>query len=492
MTDAPLTPQTGNRWLIAIMGTLLQLCLGTVYAWSYFQDPLSKTYGWTNTQVMVAFSLAICFLGLAAAWGGINLAKYGPRKLAMIGGTLFGLGYLLGAAGLYWHNLWVLWIGYGVIGGIGLGLGYVTPVATAAKWFPDKKGLVTGMVIMGFGFGALLMSKVLAPVLLAFTKSADSPAGRYDLLFAMLGAMFLIVTPIVAAFLKNPPAGYVPAGYSPSVTASAANSLSDVKHRSLWCIFSGRFTAMWVVFFCNIAAGISIISLQSPMIQDLYRKTMGAALAGMTEAEAVKFLAGYGATLVAISSLFNGAGRFFWGGLSDRIGRVQAFRIMLVTQIAAFAALMFVGNPWVFGALICYILLCYGGGFGTMPSFVTDVFGPKMMAVVYGVILTAWSAAGVVGPQLFAKIKDGIASFTALGATDQWYSGAILWMEQMRASAGCDAKAWYSFVVAAAFLLLGLICSLLFLSNTPFRCGRAQHAPNCNAPCLAAETSSQG
>ncbi|MCE5277877.1 MAG: OFA family MFS transporter [Planctomycetaceae bacterium] len=463
MSDARIAPPVGNRWLIAIMGTLLQLCLGTVYAWSYFQKPLAKAYGWSNTEVMIAFSVAICFLGLAAAWGGINLAKYGPRKLAMIGGALFGLGYLLGAAGLYWHSLWILWIGYGAIGGAGLGLGYVTPVATAAKWFPDKKGLITGMVIMGFGLGALLMSKVLAPALFELTvKITGDSAGHYDLLFAMLGGIFLVVTLIVASFLKNPPAGYVPAGYAPSASASAANSLSDIKHESLWCVFSGRFGAMWAVFFCNIAAGISIISLQSPLIQDLYRKTMASTLAGLAEADATTLLAGYGATLVAISSLFNGAGRFFWGGLSDRIGRVQTFRIMLVTQIAAFAALMFTGNPWIFGALICYVLLCYGGGFGTMPSFVTDVFGPKMMAVVYGVILTAWSAAGIVGPMLFAAVKDSFSDDAA----------------------GRASASWYSYIIAGSFLLLGLVCSMIFLSNKPFRCGRAQRAPKCNAPCL--------
>ena len=157
--------RTPNRWIVALAGAWLQLFLGTVYAWSYFQNPISEAYGWTNTEVAGAFSLAICFLGLAAAWGGTKLPRYGPRRLAAIGGVLFGAGYLVAAAALRWRSLPLLYLGYGVVGGAGLGLGYVTPVATVAKWFPDKKGLATGLVIMGFGFGALLMSKLVAPAL---------------------------------------------------------------------------------------------------------------------------------------------------------------------------------------------------------------------------------------------------------------------------------------------------------------------------------------
>jgi MFS transporter, OFA family, oxalate/formate antiporter len=221
MTAVAIEPKVPNRWRIALMGTLLQLCLGTVYAWSFFQNPLMDAYHWTNAQVAWVFSTAICFLGLAAAWGGINLAKYGPRKLAMAGGILFGAGYLLGALALHLESLALLYLGYGVIGGIGLGLGYVTPVATAAKWFPDKKGLVTGMVVMGFGFGALLMSKVLAPTLVQWT------GGNYVTVFAALGVFFLAVTLPVASLLRNPPAGYVPRGYVPPA-ASGGGATSAV------------------------------------------------------------------------------------------------------------------------------------------------------------------------------------------------------------------------------------------------------------------------
>jgi MFS transporter, OFA family, oxalate/formate antiporter len=366
-----------NRWLIAGMGTLLQLCLGSVYAWSYFQKPLVDAYGWRNTQVAWAFSLAIGFLGVAAAVGGICLPKFGPRKLAVTGSVLYGAGYLLAALALRWKSLPLLWLGYGVVGGIGLGLGYVTPVATVAKWFPDKKGLATGMVVMGFGFGALLMSKVVAPAL-----DAAFP-NQLPAVFAGIGLILGAASLVASCFLRNPQA-----------TAASASGHEKVQSQLL----SRQFALMWLVFFCNIVAGIAIISFQSPLLQDLWKRT-DPLLSPAT-------LAACGATLIAVSSVFNGLGRFMWGGLSDRLGQLNTFRLMLATQILAFGGLLLTGNPWLFGALICYILLCYGGGFGVMPSFVLNTFGAARMPVLYGCILTAWSAAGIVGPQAIAWLKD--------------------------------------------------------------------------------------
>jgi len=386
-----------SRWFIALAGTALQLCLGTVYAWSYFQEPL-KAYGWSSVQVTWTFSLAICCLGLAAAWGGLQLPRLGPRRLAMIGGVLFGVGHLVAALALHWKCLVLLYLGYGVLGGCGLGLGYVTPVATVAKWFPDKKGLTTGMVIMGFGFGALFMSKLFVPLLERAT------GGDLVMVFAWLGIGFLLSIVSLGAVLRNPPPGFSPAGTdSPSAgVAIVAGGISSEDRRVYPGLFSCRFATMWLVFFTNILAGISLISFQSPLFQNLWQNHDP----GLSK----EVLAAYGATLIAVSSLFNGAGRMLWGWLSDRIGRVRTFQIMLASQIVAFGVLTLVGNPWLFGGLICYILLCYGGGFGTMPSFVLDVFGPTKMPVVYGAILTAWSAAGIVGPQLVALIKDHYAT----------------------------------------------------------------------------------
>lgn len=423
-----------NRWLIAIMGTVLQLALGTVYAWSYFQKPLMTAFGWSNVQVMWIFSLAICFLGISAAWGGMNLAKLGPKKLAISGAILFAAGYFIGSFAMSINNIVLLYIGYGVIGGCGLGLGYVTPVATAAKWFPDKKGFITGMVVMGFGLGALIMSKFIAPALMSgfngILKSIPAESfvdgklvddaiktslqGELVRVFLYAGAILLCIALPAAIIMRNPPAGYVPKGFTPPVV-SASNQASQDKLTAKSCILSSKFLRMWLIFFLNIAAGIMFIGLQSPMLQDLLKK------AGSSMDAAG--LAAAGGTLIAISSLFNGIGRFFWGGLSDKIGRIQAFRLILATQLIIFIAFIWVGNPWIFGVMVCYILLCYGGGFGTMPSFVGDIFTAKLMPVVYGTILTAWSVAGIVGPQIAAFIKD---NYKADAATYTFVTGAIL------------------------------------------------------------------
>lgn len=424
-----------NRWLVAIMGTMLQLALGTVYAWSFFQQPVMAANSWSNSEAAWAFSLAIFFLGLAAAWGGINLPKFGPRKLAMAGGFLFSLGYLIAAYALSIKNLALLYTGYGVIGGIGLGLGYVTPVATAAKWFPDKKGFITGMVVMGFGFGALIMAKVLAPIFMSIT------GGNLVLVFSYVGVIMLIITLPAGYCLINPPTGFVPKGYTPPETSAAAQTREDAISAKQ-CVLSGKFLMMWTVFFFNIIAGITFISFQSPLLQDLLKKTMNPAT--LTDPAVIADLAASGATLIAISSIFNGVGRFFWGGLSDKIGRVQTFRLILGSQLVVFIALMFVSNPIVFGILVCYILLCYGGGFGSMPSFVLDVFGQKLMPIVYGTILTAWGCGGIVGPQIVAFLKDNFDK----------------------------QAAQYTFVSASVLLLLGLLITFA-LNNEKFAPNKA-------------------
>lgn len=424
------TRATPNRWLVAGMGTLLQLALGTVYAWSFFQQPVMAANNWTNAQAAWAFSLAIFFLGLAAAWGGVRLPRYGPRKLAMTGGFLFGLGYLIAACALFLKSLPLLYAGYGVIGGIGLGLGYVTPVATAAKWFPDKKGFITGMVVMGFGFGALVMAKILAPALMAMT------GGNLALVFSYVGVVMLLVTLPAGYCLVNPPPGFAPEGCAPP-SRPAAPQAAEKAATAGQCILSGKFLMMWTVFFLNIVAGIMFISFQSPLLQDLLKKSMDPAVLG--DPDVIAGLAEAGATLIAASSIFNGVGRFFWGGLSDRIGRVQTFRLILGSQFIVFIAMLFVTSPGVFGVLVCYILLCYGGGFGSMPSFVLDTFGPKLMPVLYGSILTAWGVGGIVGPQIVAFLKDNFAG----------------------------QAAQYTFVTASALLLLGFLISLK-LSNEKF------------------------
>lgn len=377
------------RVVTVLFCTVLQLCFGTVYAWSFFQVLLVRQLGWTFTETALAFSITIFSLGCSAAWAGAALPRLGPRKLAIMGSLMFAGGYIVAGTALSFNSHLLFYLGYGVIGGAGIGLGYVTPVATAAKWYPDRKGLATGIVVMGFGVGAFLLSIVLAPILIVKTD------GDLPLVFIGLGLLFAAILLPASFFLSDPPAGYgvqsaggVPGGQQDEVEPGSVRQ----------CIGTQEFTIMWLVFFFNIAAGISVISFQSPLLQDVW---------GLADPSIEpETLAKYGATLIAVSSLCNGAGRLLWGLLSDRIGRVRVFRILLGSQMIVFGVLMTESNPWVFSALVCYVLLCFGGGFATMPSFVLEVFGARRMSVIYGAILTAWAAAGIFGPMFVGYIKD--------------------------------------------------------------------------------------
>ena len=381
--------RTTPRWIIATACTALQLCLGTVYAWSFFQTMLVRDHGWTFTDTAWAFSIAIFSLGTSAAWAGAALPKLGPRKLALAGSAMFCGGYVIASMALRLDLLWLFYLGYGVIGGAGIGLGYVTPVATVAKWYPDRKGLATGIVVMGFGVGAFLLSKVLAPVLVTETRTAlgnDLPQ-----VFLYLGLIFACILGPASLLLRDPPPGFAAGASGTGLGSEAEVPLRD-------CLSSREFAVMWIVFFFNISAGISVISFQSPLLQDVW------GLADPTIEPEI--LAAYGATLIAISSLCNGVGRLLWGMVSDRIGRVAVFRILLASQMVVFGVLMTETNPWVFSVLVCYVLLCFGGGFATMPSFIVDVFGARRMSIMYGAVLTAWAAAGIFGPLYVGHLKD--------------------------------------------------------------------------------------
>ncbi len=375
------------RSVIALFCTALQVCFGTVYAWSFFQTILVHQGGWTHTETAWAFSIAIFSLGVSAAWAGNMLSRLGPRFLAVTGSILFSGGYVISGAALHLDSIPLFYLGYGVIGGAGIGLGYVTPVATVAKWFPDRKGLATGIVVMGFGVGAFLLSKGLAPFLIVST------AGTLPLVFIWLGVIFGCILIPCSLALSDPPAS------SSRAAAAADDSLEYGEPESAGTYLrTTQFIIMWIVFFFNIAAGISVISFQSEILQEIW---------GLADnsIEPTK-LAEYGATLIAVSSICNGMGRLFWGLLSDRFGRVTIFRVLLASQMVVFGILMTETNPWVFSALVCYVLLCFGGGFATMPPFVLDVFGTKKMSTIYGAVLTAWAAAGISGPLYVGYLKD--------------------------------------------------------------------------------------
>ena len=374
------------RTAIALFCTSLQVCFGTVYAWSFFQTILVHQVGWTHTETAWAFSIAIFSLGVSAAWAGNMLPKMGPRKLALIGSFMFSSGYLIAGLALHLEFIPLFYLGYGVIGGVGIGLGYVTPVATIAKWFPDRKGLATGIVVMGFGIGAFLLSKGLAPLLIVRT------AGALPEVFVWLGVIFALILIPCSLALSDPPASIRLAG------STTDPGEVDEPQSARTYLSTTQFVFMWIVFFFNIAAGISVISFQSEILQEIW---------GLADRNIEpSTLAEYGATLIAVSSICNGLGRLFWGLLSDRFGRVTIFRVLLASQMLVFGILMTETNPWVFSALVCYVLLCFGGGFATMPSFVLDVFGTKKMSTIYGAVLTAWAAAGITGPLYVGYLKD--------------------------------------------------------------------------------------
>jgi len=374
-----------RKWLIALAGVFVHLFLGTVYAWSYFQSLIVDFTGWSHTETTWAFSLSIFMLGISAAWGGVKLSKYGSRKLAIIGGTLYGLGYLLGGVALHHQNLGLFYLGFGAVGGVGLGLAYVTPVATVSKWFDKYQGLATGMVVMGFGLGALVMSKILAPFFMTLS------GGDVSKVFLYIGATLLILLPSFASFLKPPP-------------QKKEKEQVSRKGDFLKLIFGKTFLVLWFVFLINIIAGMIFISFQAPLLQDLLLKNKSTL--ELVSPDLNAYLVASGATLIAVSSLFNGVGRFAWAALSDKMGRITTFKLLLLLQAFIFFTLLVVENPILFSIFVCLVLFCYGGGFGLMPSLIKDTYGTVLMATMYGSILTAWSLGGVVGPQLVAYMKD--------------------------------------------------------------------------------------
>jgi len=385
----------GKRWWIAIAAIVMQLCLGTVYAWSVFKKPLMTSHGWSEPGVQATVMIIMAVIGISAAFGGSLVDKKGPRFVATIGGVLFGIGTLLGGLADQIGSIWLLYIGYGVIGGLGNGFGYVTPIATLIRWFPDKRGLVTGLAVMGFGAGAFFMGKI-APAMVNSIGVATT--------FYIWGVIFLVLVTGAAQVYKNPPQGWLPAGFKPAASSvSAADSFSfdeAVKTPQWWML--------WGMLFLNVSAGLGLLSQLSPMAQDLIGKTQG-----ITDP---KVLAVAGGSILAYASIFNGLGRLFWASVSDYIGRKNVFIIMFITQALLYIYLPQVAGVFLFTVIACYLLACYGGGFATMPAFAADSFGPGYIGKVYGIMLTAWGCAGVFGPLVFSipAIK-GIALYVAAG-----------------------------------------------------------------------------
>jgi len=387
-----------KRWFIALAAILMQLCLGTVYAWSVFKNPLIRTHGWGETETQVSFMILMFVVGVAAAFGGTLVDKKGPRFVATIGGILFGAGTLLSGLADQFGSLPLLYIGYGIIGGLGNGFCYVTPIATLIRWFPDKRGLVTGLAVMGFGLGAFFMGKIAPDMIISYAGGLTTSG--VAMTFYIWGVIFLVLVTAAAQLFKNPPAGWLPEGFVPSAsTVSAADSYNfgqAVKTPQWWML--------WAMLFLNVTAGLGLISQLSPISQELARPMLPE---GLSAEEAVKMLAIAGGAVVAYSAIFNGLGRLFWASVSDKIGRKAVFMTMFATQAVLYilVACGLISTYYIFLVAACYLLACYGGGFATMPAFAADSFGPGYIGKVYGFMLTAWACAGLVGPFVFSAFK---------------------------------------------------------------------------------------
>jgi len=383
-----------KRWWIAVAAVIIQLCLGTVYAWSVFKKPLMTNHGWGETATQSTFMICIFVIGLAAAFGGTLVDKKGPKFVATIGGILFGIGTLLAGFADHTGSILLLYLSFGLIAGLGNGFGYITPIATLIRWFPDKRGLVTGLAVMGFGAGAFFMGKI-APGMIISMGVATT--------FYIWGFIFLIAVTGAAQLFKNPPQGWLPAGFTPKAAATSTTaqsfSLGEAMKTPQWFM-------LWAMLFLNISAGLGLISQLSPMCQEIIKKA--------TPDITLEACAIAGGSVLAIASIFNGLGRLFWAWLSDALGRRTIFLIMFITQALLYIYLPQVGNITLYTVIVCYLLACYGGGFATMPAFAADSFGPGYIGKVYGTMLTAWGCAGVVGPLVFAQIK-GIALYVAAG-----------------------------------------------------------------------------
>jgi OFA family oxalate/formate antiporter-like MFS transporter len=370
-----------NRWGIAAAGFLMQMALGAVYAWSVFRVPLANRFNWSIEEVTLTFTISIFVLGVAAFFGGLWLNRKGPRVVALTGGFLYGFGVFL--ASFSANKLWWLYLSYGVIGGVGVGFSYIVPVAVLVKWFPDRRGLITGIAVGGFGAGAL----VTAPVATRLIQSVGVLQT-----FAYLGIAYLVVTMTTGYLMRNPPGGWRPTGWSPSAIQTAQRAATDYTLGG--ALRTWQWWALWTLLFLNTSAGISVISQESPMFQEIAK--VGAVVA---------------AGMVGVVSIGNAVGRIFWAWISDGITRRWTFVTMFLIQVGLFWTLPAISSAAILTIVAFVILMCYGGGFGTMPAFTADYFGSRNVGPIYGLMLTAWGSASAFGPLLIAHLRQSSGSF---------------------------------------------------------------------------------
>jgi len=398
-----IAPPGYSRWLIPPAALAIHLCIGQAYATSVYKIPLVDHFDASLTSIGIIFSIAIVMLGVAAAVMGTWVDRVGPRKAMFTAACFWAAGFLIGALGIATSQLWLLYLGYGFVGGIGLGIGYISPVSTLIKWFPDRPGLATGMAIMGFGGGALIASP-LSRQLLSFYDSGYDPSttgsvaagGAVAKLFVTLGIVYFLVMMLGVFNVRVPAPGWSPPGFDPAaVTDKPLVTTENVSAAN--AIKTPQFWLLWTVLFCNVTAGIGILEQAAPMIQDFFRD-------GATSTVAATAAAGF----VGLLSIFNMGGRFAWSTTSDYIGRKPMYMVYLGVGIILYALLATVGSSAtaLFVLLAAIIISFYGGGFATVPAYLRDLFGTFQVGAIHGRLLTAWSAAGVAGPLIINGFLD--------------------------------------------------------------------------------------
>jgi MFS family permease len=420
-----------NRWLVPPAALAIHLSIGQAYAFSVFKLPLTKVIGitqpapgdWTQPELAVIFTIAIAVLGLSAALFGRWLERAGPRKSGVVAATCWSAGFLVSALGVRLHNIWLLYLGYGVLGGCGLGLGYITPVSTLIKWFPDRRGMATGMAIMGFGGGAMIGAP-LADLLMKHYATPTSVGVSQT--FVTMGLIYLVAMMAGAFLFRVPPPGFTvapPSSRSRAITAEHAAvrprmiTARHVHVGEAWK--TPQFWLLWAVLFLNVSAGIGILEQASPMIQEMFKGRV-------TPSAAAGF--------VGLLSIFNMGGRFGWSSLSDRIGRKRTYGAFFTLGPLLYVTLPFagrIGSVILFVAAAALIITMYGGGFATIPAYLSDLFGTQFVGAIHGRLLTAWSAAGVAGPLLVNfireyQIRHGVPAALAYNVTMYLMAGLLV------------------------------------------------------------------
>ena len=445
-----------NRWFVPPAALCIHLCIGMAYGFSVFWLPLTKAigittsvpypagmtfiqklfstqYDWDKPMLGWMYTLFFVFLGSSAALFGRWLEHAGPRKAGFISALCWCGGLVISSFGVYIHQLWLLWLGAGVIGGVGLGLGYISPVSTLIKWFPDKRGMATGMAIMGFGGGAMIGSP-LADLLMK-TFATTTSVGVWETFLALAGIYFVFM--MIGSFAyRVPPEGWKPANWNPpeGQTSNAMITQGHVYVDHAWK--TPQFWLLWMMLCLNVSAGIGVIGMASPMLQEVF----AGRLLGLEKEfdnlskEELGKIAAYAAGFTGLLSLFNIGGRFFWASLSDIIGRKATYHIFFILGFVLYALVPYagkIGSIAAFALIFCVILTMYGGAFATIPAYLADMFGTKMVGAIHGRLLTAWSAAGILGPVLVnyineSQIQSGIPKSHAYDTTMYILSSLLL------------------------------------------------------------------